>query len=154
NLAGAGGGGGRGGFGGGGGGRGGFSGAQMIVGGGGTGDLNTGAGNGKGAVLQVGGTLDVPMADNMWALDARDGRELWHYVWKTKGGTHIGNRGAAIWNNYVYMETPDNYLVSLDSKTGKERWYKEIADLSLGYFSTPAPIVVGNHVIVGTGNDI
>jgi alcohol dehydrogenase (cytochrome c) len=26
--------------------------------------------------------------------------------------------------------------------------------LAQGYFSTPAPIVVGNHVIVGTGNDI
>src|SRR5262249_39930627 len=28
------------------------------------------------------------------------------------------------------------------------------ADLAQGYFSTPAPIVVGNHVLVGTGNDI
>ncbi len=52
------------------------------------------------------------------------------------------------------METPDNYLVSLDAKTGKERWHKTIADLEQGYFSTPAPIVVGNHVLVGTGNDI
>jgi alcohol dehydrogenase (cytochrome c) len=52
------------------------------------------------------------------------------------------------------METPDNYLVSLDAKTGKERWHKTIADLDQGYFSTPAPVVVGNHVIVGTGNDI
>jgi alcohol dehydrogenase (cytochrome c) len=154
NLAGGGAGGGRGG------GRGGFGGggfgggAPMIIGGVGNGDLNTGGGSIKGSVLQVDGTLYVTMPDNMWALDARDGRELWHYVWKTKGGTHIGNRGAAIWNNYVYMETPDNYLVSLDARTGKERWYKEIADLALGYFSTPAPIVVGNHVIVGTGNDI
>ena len=73
---------------------------------------------------------------------------------RRKGGTHIGNRGLGMWNGYLYMETPDNYLVSLDAKTGKERWHKPIADLSQGYFSTPAPIVVGNHVIVGTGNDI
>ena len=59
-----------------------------------------------------------------------------------------------MWNNYLYMETPDDYLVSLDAKTGKERWHKTIADLAQGYFSTPAPIVVGNHVLVGTGNDI
>jgi alcohol dehydrogenase (cytochrome c) len=52
------------------------------------------------------------------------------------------------------METPDNYLVSLEAKTGKERWHKVIADFSQQYFSTMAPIVVGNHVIVGTGNDI
>ena len=52
------------------------------------------------------------------------------------------------------METPDDYLVSLDAKTGKERWHKEIADFNQQYFSTLAPIVVGNHVLVGTGNDI
>ncbi len=61
---------------------------------------------------------------------------------------------SAMWNNYLFMETPDDYLVSLDAKTGKERWHKPIADLAQGYFSTPAPIVVGNHVLVGTGNDI
>ena len=72
------------------------------------------------------------MPDNAWAVDARDGRELWHYFWKTKGGTHIGNRGLGMWNNYLYMETPDDYLVSLDAKTGKERWHKEIADLVAG----------------------
>ena len=59
-----------------------------------------------------------------------------------------------MWNNYLYMETPDNYLVSLDARTGKERWHKVIADFNLQYFSTTAPIVVGNHVLVGTGNDI
>ena len=59
-----------------------------------------------------------------------------------------------MWNNYLFFETPDNYLVSLDAKTGKERWHKVIADLAQQYFSTPAPVVVGNHVLVGTGNDI
>ena len=66
-------------------------------------------------------------------------RELWHYFWKTKGGTHIGNRGLGMWHNYLFMETPDDYLVSLDAQTGKERWHKPIADLAQGYFSTPAP---------------
>jgi len=144
-TAGAGGGGGRGG-------RGGVS-ANVIVGGEGPGDLVSG-GSIKASVLEVDGTLYFTMPDNAWAVDARDGRELWHYFWKTKGGTHIGNRGLGMWNNYLFMETPDDYLVSLDAKTGKERWHKPIADLAQGYFSTPAPIVVGNHVLAGTGNDI
>ena len=59
-----------------------------------------------------------------------------------------------MWHNYLYLETPDDYLVSLDAKTGKERWHKEIADFNQQYFSTTAPIVVGNHVLVGTGNDL
>ena len=133
---------------------GGFAGGNLIVGGEGTGDLALGGGTIKGSMLQVDGTLYFTMPDNAWAVDARDGRELWHYYWKTRGGTHIANRGLGMWNNYLYMETPDNYLVSLDAKTGKERWHREIADLSQGYFSTPAPVIVGNHVIVGTGNDI
>ena len=135
-------------------GRGGTAPAKLIVGGEGTGDLNASSGTIKGSILAVDGTLYFTMPDNAWAVDARDGRELWHYVWKTRGGTHIGNRGLAMWNNYLYMETPDNYLVSLDARTGKERWHKTIADLDQGYFSTPAPVVVGNHVLVGTGNDI
>jgi len=59
-----------------------------------------------------------------------------------------------MWKDYLYMETPDNYLVSLEAKSGTERWHKVIADFSLQYFSTTAPIVVDNHVIVGTGNDL
>jgi alcohol dehydrogenase (cytochrome c) len=138
------------------GGRGGFGGPQtpVIVGGEGTGDFAAGGGSIKCSVLFVDGTLYFTMPDNAWAVDAHDGRELWHYFWKTRGGTHIGNRGLAMWHDNLYMETPDNYLVSLDAKTGKERWHKTIADLDQGYFSTPAPIVVGNHVLVGTGDDI
>jgi alcohol dehydrogenase (cytochrome c) len=129
-------------------------GAALIVGGEGAGDIPSGGGSIKGSVLEVDGVLYATMPDNAWAVDAIDGRELWHYFWKTRGGTHIGNRGMAMWNGYLFMETPDDYLVSLEAKTGKERWHKPIADLEQGYFSTPAPIVVGNHVLVGTGNDI
>jgi alcohol dehydrogenase (cytochrome c) len=128
--------------------------AKVIVGGEGPGDIAIRGGSIKASVLQVDGTLYFTMPDNAWAVDARDGHELWHYFWKTKGGTHIGNRGVGMWNNYLFMETPDNYLVSLDAKTGKERWHKVIASLDEGYFSTPAPVVIGNHVLVGTGNDI
>ncbi len=126
----------------------------VVVGGEGPGNLGVGGAPIKASVLQVDGTLYFTMPDNAWAMDAHDGRELWHYFWKTKGGTHIGNRGLGMWNHYLFMETPDDYLVSLDAKTGKERWHKPIADLAQGYFSTPAPIVVGNHVLVGTGDDI
>jgi len=141
--------------GGGGGGRGGGGGgSDVIMGGVGTEIAGAGPANVKGAILMVNDVLYVSSPDNVWALDARDGRELWHYVWRTRGGTHIGNRGVAIWNNYLFFETPDDYLVSLDAKTGKERWHVEIADFDEQYFSTPAPIIVGNHVLVGTGNDL
>ncbi len=128
-------------------------GRNLIVGGVGT--LEAGAlANVKGSILQVNGIAYVSTPDNAWALDARDGHEIWHFVWKTRGGTHIGNRGLGMWHNRLYMETPDDFLICLDAKTGKEIWHKELADFDLQYFSTPAPIVVGNHILVGTGNDL
>ena len=44
-------------------------------------------------------------------------------------------------------------LVSLDIKTGKERWNKELADVKRDYFSSVSPLVIKNHVIVGVGGD-
>ena len=107
-----------------------------------------------GAILQVNGILYVSAPDNAWAVDARDGHTLWHYFWRTKGGTHIGNRGMAMYHDSLYFETPDDYLICLDSKTGKERWHKEIADFTEQYFSTMAPVIIGNHLLVGTGDDL
>ena len=139
----------------GGGGRGGGAVAPTIIGGEGSGSVVVGgATNIRGAVLAVNGILYFTTPDNAWAVDARDGHEIWHYFWKTKGGTHIGNRGMGMWDNYLFMETPDNYLVSLDARTGNERWHKVISSFAEEYFSTMAPIVVGNHVLVGTGNDL
>jgi alcohol dehydrogenase (cytochrome c) len=113
-----------------------------------------GGGHISGAVLQVNGILYVSIPDNAWAVDARSGQILWHYYWKTKGGTHIGNRGMGMYHDWLYFETPDDYLVSLDAKTGKERWHKVISDFNEQYFSTVAPIVIGNHLLVGTADDL
>jgi alcohol dehydrogenase (cytochrome c) len=108
----------------------------------------------KGSILAVNDVLYVTAPDNVWALDAHDGHLLWRFFWHTRGGTHIGNRGAAMWRNYLFFVTPDDYLVSLDARTGQERWHKEIANFNQQYFLTSAPVVVDNHVIVGTGNDL
>jgi alcohol dehydrogenase (cytochrome c) len=43
------------------------------------------------------------------------------------------------------------WLISLDAKTGTERCKKQIADPKMQYFTTTAPMVVGNHIIVGVG---
>jgi len=126
----------------------------ILTGGEGKGDFPIGPASMKGAVLEINGVLYVTSPDHVWALDGRDGRELWHYFWKTRGGTHIATRGAAIWNDSLLFETPDNYLVSLDVRTGKENWHVAIADFNQQYFSSMAPMVIGDQVLVGTGNDL
>jgi alcohol dehydrogenase (cytochrome c) len=107
----------------------------------------------RGSVLQVNGVLYASAPDNAWAIDARTGTVLWHYFWKTKGGTHTSNKGLGMYKNWLYMETADDYLVSLDARTGKERWHKEIESFPEQYFSEAAPIIIGDHVLVGAGND-
>jgi len=107
-----------------------------------------------GSVLEVKGILYVSAPDNAWAVDARTGRTLWHYFWKSRGGTHIGNRGMAMYQNRVYFEVPDDYVICLDATTGKELWHTQIADFNQQYFSTMAPIVVDGHLLIGTGNDM
>ncbi len=107
----------------------------------------------KSTPLEVNGVLYFTVPDHAWAVDARTGRELWHYKWETQGGIHIGNRGFGMYGDWLYFETPDNYLICLNAKDGTERWHVEIADVKQEYFSTPAPIVIRNHIIVGVGGD-
>jgi alcohol dehydrogenase (cytochrome c) len=107
----------------------------------------------KGTPLEINGVLYVTIPDHVWAVDARSGRELWHYIWKSKGGTHIGNRGVGVLGNTLYFETPDCNLVSLNLRDGKERWHTEICDLDQFYYGSVAPIIVKNHVITGVSGD-
>ncbi len=107
----------------------------------------------RGAPLIVDGVIYASSPGNVWAIDARTGKMKWRYNWKYRGGTTIGNRGVGMWGEYLFVETPDNYLVSLDRNTGRERWHVEIEPFELQFFSTAAPTVIGNHVITGTGSD-
>jgi alcohol dehydrogenase (cytochrome c) len=107
----------------------------------------------KATPLVANGVLYFAAPDHAYAIDAHTGRAIWHYFWRTRGGIHIGNRGVGMYGNLLFLETPDCYLVSLDAATGKERWHKEIADVRQQYFCTPAPIIIGRHVIVGIGGD-
>lgn len=107
----------------------------------------------KSTPLEVNGVLYFTSPDNVWAVDARSGREYWHYERKSQGD-HIGNRGLGMYGEWLYFTTPDAQLVSLNARDGTVRWIKEIADAKLGYFSTMAPLVIRNHVIVGISGDV
>jgi len=107
----------------------------------------------KSTPLLVNGVLYFTMPDNIWAVDARSGRQVWHYKYPPNEGNHIGHRGVAMWGNWLYFETPDCNLVSLNAKDGTERCRKQIADVNLEYFCTMSPLVVGSHIVVGVGGD-
>lgn len=141
----------------GGGGRGGGGGpaAPIVVGGLGDGSANNcGPARLGGGILVVDGIIYASTPDNVYAVDARDGTLLWHYYWKTRGGTSLQTRGLGMWHNLIYFELHDDWVVCLDARTGKEVWRHEIAPFEQQYFSSNAPMVIGDHILVGTGNDM
>jgi len=105
----------------------------------------------KSIPLMVDGVLYFSVPNHAYAVDAATGREIWHYIWRGRGA--IGNRGMAMWGRWLYFETPDNNLVSLEANSGKERWHKAIVAPDQSNFSTVAPVVIGNHVLTGTAGD-
>jgi alcohol dehydrogenase (cytochrome c) len=107
----------------------------------------------KSTPLEVNGILYFSAPDNVWAVDARYGRQIWHYQ-RTSEGDHIGHRGLGMYRNWLYFTTPDAHLVCLDAKDGTVRWDVELADVKLGYFSTMAPLVIRDHVIAGVSGDV
>lgn len=118
-------------------------------------DLPGGAGGTiKATPLQVDGVLYFTIPDHAYAVEARTGRELWHYTWtRNRGGIHIGNRGVAVLGDSLYFVTPDCNLVALDIKTGKERWFKEYCSTEMVYYGSVAPVVVKDKLIVGVSGD-
>ena len=53
----------------------------------------------------------------------------------------------------MYLTTPDCHLIALSAKNGEVKWDVLIADSGKGYWSTNAPLVIRNHVIVGVAGD-
>ena len=107
----------------------------------------------KATPILVNGVIYLTAPDNVWAIDARSGRQIWRYTYPANDGFKIGHRGAAVRGDLVYLTTPDAHLVALDARTGKVRWNVEIADSRRGYWSTNAPLVIRNHLIVGVSGD-
>lgn len=107
----------------------------------------------KATPLMVNGVMYVTLPDHVYALDAHTGKRLWSYAWQDHGGHLVGNRGVGMYKNWLYFMGPDDWVICLDAATGKERWRKQIADARAQYFTTSAPLVVKNHVLVGVGGD-
>jgi alcohol dehydrogenase (cytochrome c) len=107
----------------------------------------------KATPILADGIIYVTTPDNLWAIDARSGRQVWQYRYPPNDGFHIGHRGVAVHGDSVFLTTPDARLVALDVRDGSQRWNVEIADSARGYWSTNAPLVIRDHLIVGVSGD-
>ncbi len=103
----------------------------------------------------VGGIMYVTSANECYALDAGNGREIWRFQRpRTKGliGNAAGgiNRGVAVAGDRVFMVTDHAHLIALNRFTGAPLWDSEMADWRLNYNATAAPLIVGDLVVSGT----
>jgi PQQ-dependent dehydrogenase (methanol/ethanol family) len=93
----------------------------------------------------------------VYALDAVTGDLLWKYdpntprSWGAYACCDVPNRGAALWNDKVYVATFDGYLVALDVATGDVAWKTDTIDRTPPYTITGAPRVIKGKVIIGNG---
>jgi alcohol dehydrogenase (cytochrome c) len=108
----------------------------------------------QGGIIVVNGIIYAASSFNVFAIEAATGQVLWQHYWKARPGHNLGTRGLAMWNNYIYFGEHDDWLVCLDARTGKEVWTKEIASLAENYWISNAPMVLGNHIVIGVSNNL
>jgi PQQ-dependent dehydrogenase (methanol/ethanol family) len=107
----------------------------------------------------VDGVMYVTTVNEAYALDARNGREVWHYPRPRSqglaGDAASGiNRGVAVLGDRVFMVSDNAHLFALHRYTGQLIWDVEMADSHQNYGSTSAPLVVNDLVIAGvSGGD-
>ncbi len=115
----------------------------------------------EGTPQVVDGIMYVTTANECFALDARTGKQIWHYSRpRTQGLVPTGdavtgiNRGVAVLGDRVFMVTDNAHLIALQRYTGQLVWDTEMADYRLNYGATEAPLVVGDLVVSGiSGGD-
>src|SRR5262245_48064149 len=103
----------------------------------------------------VGGIMYVSSANEVYALDAGSGRQIWRFrrprTTGLTGNAAIGfNRGVAIRGDRLFLLTDNAHMLAMDRFTGDTVWETEMADWHQNYNGTSAPLVAGDLVISGT----
>ncbi len=104
--------------------------------------------------IVVNGVMFVTTAfDHVYALDARTGRQIWHFAPKLgpirSPCCGPANRGAAVAGDSVFVATLDARLIALNAADGSVRWDVPIADPEQGYSENMAPLPVDGKVLIG-----
>lgn len=105
--------------------------------------------------LVIEGVMYVSSANEVWALDAGTGRQIWHYRRpRTQGVTGNAaqgfNRGVAASGERIFLLTDNAHLLALSRSNGELLWDITMADQKENYNGTSAPLIVGSLVISGT----
>jgi PQQ-dependent dehydrogenase (methanol/ethanol family) len=102
------------------------------------------------------GVLYLTAPNQVCALDARSGREIWCYSRPRHSASQIAgdaakgaNRGAALLGDRVFFATDDAHLICINRITGGLMWDVDVPEIPGHYGSTGAPLVAGDLVVTG-----
>lgn len=98
----------------------------------------------------INGVMYVTDSNQVFALDARTGRSIWHFK-QVEAKQTLGNRGVAILGDQVFFLTSDAQVVALHARTGALLWNTRYANSDENYSATLAPLAIDGKVIVGVG---
>lgn len=111
----------------------------------------------------VDGLMYVTGPNQVFALDARHGRTLWHYQrpmsGESRGDPAKGtNRGVAVLGDRVFLVTDNAHLLALHRVTGALLWERTMTEdmpVNRNMGNTAAPLVVNDLVVAGiSGGDM
>ena len=108
----------------------------------------------EGTPVVIAGVMYVTSVNQVYALDATNGREIWRYSQPRTDGLvgdpAIGlNRGVAVRGDLLFTVTDHAHVIALDRFSGELVWDTEMADYRDHYGAVAAPLVVGDLVIAG-----
>jgi len=111
------------------------------------------------APLVVGNTMFIvtPYPNVVYALDlSQPGAPLrWRFEPKPEAFAQgvaccdVVNRGLAVDDGKVFLNTLDNQTIAIDAANGKELWRYRMGDIRAGETRTMAPLVVKGRVLIG-----
>jgi alcohol dehydrogenase (cytochrome c) len=105
--------------------------------------------------LVQGGVMYVPTGnDDVLALDAKTGQQIWEYrsgIDQSINTVCCGwdNRGVALGEGKVFLGQLDGSFVALDQKTGEQVWKAQVGTWQEGYTITAAPLYYDGVVYTG-----
>ena len=106
--------------------------------------------------LVVDGVMYASAVNEVRALDARTGKQIWQFVRpQTPGLVPTGdpaagiNRAVAVLGQRLFLQTDHAHLVALDRRNGQVLWDVEMADYRQNYGATGAVLVVNDLVVAG-----
>lgn len=104
--------------------------------------------------LVADGIMYATGPNQIFALDARTGHQIWQYSRPRTPGLvsdpSLGsNRGVALLGNNVFMVTDNAHLIAVNRVTGRLVWEAVMPDELQKYGGTVAPLVVKDMVIAG-----